>query len=420
MTQQLPDNEMMRALRAQMLSRRASLGALAAGSLVLSGCAGSPFGGGSGADQAPATLPPVQPQSALPPVPGSTIGNGTNRIALILPLGATGAAGAAAMAMRNAAEMAFNDSGVADVQIIIKDDAAIPQNAQAAAQSAVQEGAQLILGPLTAPSVVSVGQVARAAGVPVIAYSTDENVATRGVYLLSFLPSTDVNRIVTYTASQGRRNFAALIPEDAYGTVVDGEFRSAVSRAGGRIVGMERYPLDRMKMLEPIRKFAPALAQADALFLPDGIDAVEPVLQALLVAKAPLGRVKLISTGRWDDPRAHRVTSLAGAWYAAPDSNKFRSFAGLYRGKYGNDPARLASLAYDSTLLACALVRSFQQPNRFSEKVLIDPNGFAGIDGVFRFRQNGTNERGIAVHEIRNGSAVAVSPAPASFGPLAG
>jgi ABC-type branched-subunit amino acid transport system substrate-binding protein len=355
-----------------------------------------------------------------PSVPGTSIGMGSNKIALILPMGATGAAGAAALSMRNAAEMAFNDSGVSDVQILIKDDAAIPQNAQAAAQSAIAEGAQLILGPLTAPSVVAVGQVARASGVPVIAYSTDENVAARGVYLLSFLPSSDVNRIVTYAASQGRRNFAALIPEDAYGTVVDGEFRSAVSRAGGRIVGMERYPLDRMKMMEPIRKFAPALAQADALFLPDGIDAVEPVLQALMVAKAPMSRVKLLSTGRWDDPRAHRVNGLSGAWYAAPDGSKFRNFAGLYRARYANDPARLASLAYDSTLLACALVRSFQPPNRFSEKVLTDPNGFAGIDGIFRFRQNGANERGIAVHEIRNGSSAVISPAPASFGPVAG
>src|SRR5260221_12179942 len=82
-----------------------------------------------------------------------------------------------------------------------------------------------ILGPLFALTVAPVAHAARARGVPVIAFSTDTNAAARGVYLLSFLPESDVDRIVSYAASQGRRSFAALVPDNAYGSVTEAAFK---------------------------------------------------------------------------------------------------------------------------------------------------------------------------------------------------
>lgn len=307
-----------------------------------------------------------------------------------------------------------------DVTLMVMDDQGTPAGAQAAASAALGQGAQIILGPLFAPSVQAVGQIARAQGVPVIAFSTDENVATRGVYLLSFLPSTDVQRIIAYVASQGKRNLSALLPDDAYGTVVDGELRASAANAGIRIVALERYPLDRVRMMDPIRRIVPALGQSDTLFIPDGADAVAAVVEQLGQARAPFQNLKLIGTGRWDDQGLWRNPRLAGGWYAAPDSAGFRDFAGRFRARFNSDPARTASLAYDATLLVAALSRQVQGPNRFADTTLTNPNGFAGVDGLFRFRANGTNERGIAVLEIRDGGIVAVSPAPRSFGAAAG
>ena len=78
-----------------------------------------------------------------------------------------------------------------------------------------------------------------------IAFSTDSSVAGRGVYLLSFLPESDVNRIVDYAASIGKSSFAALLPDNAYGNVVEAAFKQAVGRKGGRIVAFEKYGADR-------------------------------------------------------------------------------------------------------------------------------------------------------------------------------
>ena len=42
-------------------------------------------------------------------------------------------------------------------------------------------------------------------------------------------------------------------------------------------------------------------------------------------------------------------------------------------------------------------------------------NGFAGLDGIFRFKSNGIAERGLAVLEMRRGRFQIISPAPEFF-----
>jgi ABC-type branched-subunit amino acid transport system substrate-binding protein len=379
----------------------------AAGAIALTACAGnnSPF---------LSDTPPQQPASGAPAA--STLGEGQVRVGLILPLSAQGNAGVAALSMKNASEMAIAEFKNPNIQLLVKDDGGTPQGAQAAAQQAIAEGAEIIVGPLFAEAVRAVGGVARQRGIPVIAFSTDVSVATRGVYLLSFLPETDVKRIVDYAVSRGKRSFAALMPDSAYGAVVEAAFQQEVSRRGGRIVVLEKYPLDPGKMAEPARRAAAAAAHVDSIFIPDGADAVPHVVQALTAAGVNLKRVQLLGTGLWDDPRIFSTAALDGGWYAAPESAGFRSFAGRYRARYNQEPVRTATLAYDAVALVAALVKT-QGPQRFSEQVLTASSGFAGIDGVFRFHGDGTNERGLAVLRVTPGGGQPVSPAPKSFAP---
>ena len=249
-----------------------------------------------------------------------------------------------------------------------------------------------------------------------IAFSTDANVAARGVYLLSFLPEVEVERVVGYAVAQGKKSFAALVPDNAYGTVVQAAFQQAVARAGGRVVALERYPLDKAAMQDPIKRIAQAARGADTIFIPDGADAVPSVVQALAANGVNPRRIQLIGTGLWDDSRMFSETQLQGGWFAAPDAAGFRAFANRYRARYGQDPVRTATLAYDAVSLVAALVKT-QGPQRFSEEVLTNTSGFAGIDGVFRFRPDGTNQRGLAILRVTSSGGQVISPPPKTFSP---
>jgi ABC-type branched-subunit amino acid transport system substrate-binding protein len=356
---------------------------------------------------------PVQPASG-PPQPAAAMGTGQVKVGLILPSSAGGNAGLAAQSMKNAAEMALAEFNNPDIQILAKDDGGTAAGAQQAAQQALGEGAEIIVGPLFAQSVASVGQAARASGVPVMAFSTDTSVAARGVYLLSFLPESDVERIVSYAASTGKRSYVALVPDNAYGTVVEAAFQQAVSRRNGRVVALERYPLDKAQRQNSIKAAAQAAAQADALYIPDGPDAAD-LVQGLAASGVNMRRLQILGSSLWDDPSVAPAQSLQGAWYPAPELTGYRSFAVRYRKRFGQEPVRTATLSYDAVALVAALVKT-QGAQRFSEEVLTNSSGFAGIDGVFRFRPDGTNERGLAVMRVTPSGGQPIAPPPRSFG----
>jgi branched-chain amino acid transport system substrate-binding protein len=391
---------------AGMLTRRRSIaGLLATTGTLLAGCSSN--------SQYLSSTPAAQ--GAQSPV-GATIGAGEVKAALILPLSAPGNAGVAGQAMRNAAEMALAEFNAPNVQLLVKDDGGTAEAARLGAQQALDEGAGIILGPLFAQSVSFVGQVARPRNVPVIAFSTDANVAASGVYLLSFLPESDVDRIVQYAISIGKRSFAALIPDNPYGTVVEASFRQAVSRRNARLVALERYPHDKGAMAGPVRNIAQASANADALFIPDGGDAVPDVVQGFIGDGVNIKRLQLLGTGLWDDPRIYAIPALDGGLFAAPDGAGYRNFAARYRARYKQDPVRTATLAYDAVALIAALVKT-QGAQPFTPEILTNPSGFSGIDGLFRFRSDGVNERGLAVLRVAQAGPQIASPAPRSFGP---
>jgi ABC-type branched-subunit amino acid transport system substrate-binding protein len=389
-------------------TRRTALG-LMLGAPLLGACSGvqqslsqfsNPF------SSQPAPGPAGAPQQPI------AVGNGQVKVGLILPLSASGNAGVAAQSMKSSAEMALSEFLNPNIQLLIKDDGGSPQGAQQAAQQALDEGAEIILGPLFALSVPATAQATRARGINVIAFSTDSSVAGRGVYLLSFLPESDVNRIIEYAASIGKRSFAAMLPENAYGNVVEASFKQAVGKRGGRVVAFEKYGADRSAAAARV---AQALTQADALLLADDGDSLVTVADALTAAGANLKSVQLLGTGLWDNPRVFASPKLQGGLYAAPDPSGFRSFSNRYRRKFSSEPVRTATLAYDAVALVAALSRT-QGGQRFQSDVLLNPSGFAGIDGLFRFRADGTNERGLAVMRVGASGAEPVAGSPKSFG----
>lgn len=383
--------------------------ALAGGStLVLGGCLGSTLGA------LPGEL--VQP-GAQPPVSGQVIGSGAVRIGLLLPLTSGGSNASIGSVFQNSASLALQNFPNSDIQLLVKDTGGTAQGGRAAAQQAISEGAELLLGPVFASAVTGAAAAARATGTPVIAFSTDTSVASRGVYLLSFLPESDVKRIVGFANSQQKRSYAALLPDDSYGAITEAAFRQEVGRTAGRIVTIQRYRLsgtDTSDLIAKTSALAGSLSSIDALFVPAGGAVPGLVMQTLMGQNADLGQVKMLGSGQWDTDQINANPILAGSWYASPDDTGFNGFAQRYQQTYGSPPPRNASLVYDGVTLAAGLIRS-AGPQRFDQRVLTNRDGFIGIDGLFRFLSNGLNERGLAVYQVTGTGAQVISPAPRDF-----
>jgi ABC-type branched-subunit amino acid transport system substrate-binding protein len=361
-------------------------------------------GGGSG------------PGPAGPAFTGAT--GGAVKVALLLPLTASGNTPAVAKALKQAAELALFDFDNPSVTLVPKDTRGTPDGARAAAASAIQDGAELIIGPLFAQEVVAVAPVARQANVPVIAFSSDEKVAGNGVYLLSFLAGRDVPRIVSYAVARGKRNFALLIPQSPYGHLAEAAFAKSVTSAGGVAVVRASFPTNNASaMLGPLRQVANAIKsgqQVDALFLPAGPEDLQ-LLGPILTSSGLTGaNVQFVGTGQWDYPNIGRERALIGGWYAAPDPKGWTDFTARYTKTYGSTPPRIASLAYDAVSLAVSLSTS-SPGQRYTPATLTRASGFAGVDGLFRLLPDGTSERGLAILQVREYGPQVLEPAPNSF-----
>jgi branched-chain amino acid transport system substrate-binding protein len=394
-------------LRAEGLLRAASAASLAL-TLAACGSATGPFG------HPPAdSLATRQKGSTAAPISNADhIGSGPIKVALVLPLTQSGGASVVGVSLRNAAELALTEAGNNDLTLIVEDDHSTPDGARAAAQAALSDGADLIVGPLFASSVREVGEAARASGKPVIAFSTDASSAGRGVYLLSFLAESYVNRIIDFVASKGNKSMAALVPENDYGRIAEATFQQAAARNNIRVMTIEHFQPETLPAA--VQKIAALGDQIDALFIPEQADAMPAVSHALTAAGLNSKKIQILGTGLWNDARVLKLAALQGAWFAAPENGGYNAFSARYHAKYGADPTRIATLGYDAVSLAAALAHT-QGSQRYSETVLTNRSGFNGADGVFRFLPDGANERGLAVLEINDGVATPISPAPHSF-----
>ena len=369
------------------------------------------------------------------------------RVGLLLPFSADSeAARRVASAMFDAAQLAVFDAGDQNFLLIPKDTRGEAEGAAAAARSALADGAEIILGPLFAESVEAAAVVTRAARTPMIAFSSDLTAAGDGVFLLSFPPELEIARVTEFAMSQELVRFGVLAPMTPYGDRVSGAFAEEVFARGGVIVHEERYEQEPDAMLAPAKRLAqyskeiiplemrhgysgnntrPVRTSAEAGYTQGYQAVLMPEQGTLLRALAPLlpyynvdiNRVKILGVSSWNNPRLTREPALRGGWFAAPDPTITANFEKHFTDAFGSAPPRLASLAYDATLLSARLAATSRRRDRFSNEAIADPNGYFGADGLFRLNADGTVERGLAILEIQPGGIQVVDPAPRSFAP---
>ena len=367
---------------------------------------------------------------------------------MLLPL--TGSDANIGRDLLDAAQLALFDAAPENFELTPRDTKGTPEGAREAAESAVQSGAQIILGPLFGTSVRAAASAARTRGVPIVAFSTDRTVAGNGVYLLGIMPDQQIGRVVAFAARQGLGRYAALVPASPYGIAVIDALNRATNRYGGVVVQVEQYAPTASEFREPVLRLADftrrrrsleaqrqrlaarndtlskqALRRLerletigglpfDVVLLPEGGPTLRRLAPLLAYYDIDPDKIRFIGTALWQEKTLGREPSLVGGWFAAPPPAQSAAFLARYEDTYGRRPPRIATLAYDAVALAVALTQAPEGAD-FSQTALTSLSGFAGVDGIFRFRPDGIPERGLAVVEVEANGFRVISPAPQTF-----
>ena len=365
-------------------------------------------------------MPPGAPAPATPVAEA-----GPAKVALLVPL--SGANAALGQAILDAAQLALFEASDDRLTLVPRDTSGNAEGAAKAARAVIAGGARLILGPLLAVEVEAVKPLARDAHLNVIAFSTVTELAGGNTFLMGFLPRQEVVREVGQARDRGLARFAALAPNSPYGHLMADALRDVASASGATMTRVEFYdprdddtaPAVRRLMLGGGASAAPDAAAAaapsfDALLLPEGGARLKQIARQVKEAEIDMKPVQLLGSGLWDVPDIGNEPALAGGWFAAAAPEPRRVFEQHFREVYGHEPPRLASLGYDAAALAAALSRG-AGGEPFSQQAILNPSGFTGVDGLFRFAPSGLVQRGLAVLEVEPQGDVLVSPAPQTF-----
>jgi branched-chain amino acid transport system substrate-binding protein len=404
------------------------------GAMGLAGCtAGTGYFGGQ-----PTALAPYQGAAGAPT--GALTGAG-GRVAILLPL--TGPRAGVGQPMLQAAQLALAAPGAP--MLDAKDTGGTPQGAAAAAQAAIAAGDRLILGPLTSAETAAVAPIARAASVPVLAFTNDSTQALPGVWSLGITPGQQVHRLVTAVQADGKTRFAALLPQNDFGQALATALNQATAANGLPPPNVQLYqprsmasinqttrsisdyadrrgPIDAQIRAARAENTAAGRAKAqqlarqpippppfDALLLGDTDGGLAEVAAMLPYYDIDASVVRILGPALWA-VSGSGGGQIVGAWYAAPDPSSRDAFAQAYQTKYGAPPPPLADLAFDAAAIARVVAGQ-----GYAAGALTQPNGFAGVDGWLVLLPDGQVRRGLAVFQIqRGGGTQVIAPAPAS------
>ncbi len=345
-------------------------------------------------------------------------GRDIKRAAVLLPFSHPNAqVRAEAENMLAGVELALFENANDDFLIMPLDTAGRASTAEARADEAIAEGADIVLGPLFGANVGSVRMAAQRAALPVIAFSNDRDAAGGGVFLSSILPEEEVRRIMSHAAGKGARSFVFLGPDSGYGRQVERAMRTQADRNGWLFAGSFFYEPSTSPS-EAARSAAAAMQSASsgrdrsvAVLMPERGVNLLALAPLLVVNGVDPTRAFFLGTSLWEDATIWREPALAGALYPVPDPDRMLLFQQSYQRIYGRTPTDLAAVAYDAASVAISLAGE----NNLSYGGVTDPAGFVGVTGLFRFRPDGTAERGLAVKEIQASGAVVVERALTRF-----
>lgn len=320
--------------------------------------------------------------------------------------------------LENAARLGLAGLQGVQVDLRVYQTAGDPGRAQALAAQAINDGARILLGPLLATEARAVGPVAAQAGINVLSFSNNPEAAGSNVFLLGAMFETTATLLLAFAAAQGKGRVLVVSEQNEGGQVAERAAQTAAARTGATIVAVQSYAFSQQGIVDALPRIASAARSsgAQSILMTAGSAGALPLLAELL----PQNNVsretyQFMGLTRWDIPPATlQLSGLQGGWFALPDPSFTAAFESRYTAAYGTGPNPIAGLGLDAINVVGALLRRGGS-TPFSAEAITLANGFIGASGVFRFRRDGTNERGLAVAEIRNQQRVILSPAPRSF-----
>lgn len=398
------------------------------------------------------------------------------RVGVLLPL--SGNYESVGKELKNAATMAMFNMKLEKMILQFYDSKGTASGAKEATEKANEDGVDVIIGPLFAEEVISSKKVSN---VPIISFTTDQEVLSGDTFSIGFLLEQQIKRIVEYAISKGYETFGVIVPDNDTGNFISNKIENYANQFGGEVVSIKKYKNKKEDLMNSVKEISnyderrkeykeyknAAKARLNYLlelkelensseylyaydstqysstdeeveFLEKTLEDLEKVStitdpnyesifvygddindvimigSSLMYYDVNPDRVKFIGTSQLENNKVFNERAFRLAWYPSVSTKYSGEFTKAYKEYYGKTPNKISSLAYD----AVALIGTLSKYGEVNKTSILNPNGWTGINGIFRFKRDGSSERNMDVKEILGGATIKtkiISPAALSF-----
>jgi ABC-type branched-subunit amino acid transport system substrate-binding protein len=340
------------------------------------------------------------------------------QVALLLPYGSASAGDEiVARSLENAARLAASEFEGVELEITVYNTAADASQAATVARQAIQQGARVIVGPLRSDAAAAVGVAVSNSNVAVLSFSNNTEIAGGNVFVLGHTYDNTAARIASYATRQGRNRIVILHAQNLAGEVARDAVQQAVARTGGTVAGVVSYEFSQQGVVQALPEVMSTIrsSNANGLVITAEASAALPLFAQLLPENGlDTEEVRVMGLTRWDVPsQTLELSGLQGGWFALPDPDANAAFNARYTAAYGDAPHVLAPIAYDAMR---AIAETAAEAGAIGVTELTASSGFAGANGVFRLRADGTIERAMAIATVLENQVSIIDPAPGRLG----
>ncbi len=301
----------------------------------------------------------------------------------------------------------------------------------------IDQDIKIVIGPVFSSQIEAIANEAIKHEITVISMSNNRKLMNNidengGVFLSGMMPETQIDKIVSYALSRGKKSFAVMAPNNKYGITVSSLFKKLVKDRNGIFITSEIYSTNGKgiedaayrtinaftvpsnmaegggnKLKEDFTVSNDDKTFAEVILIPDAGKNLSKIVRLLDKENINERPYQIIGTNQWDDTSTINDPYLVNSWFVAPDNEGFQKFERIYYQSYNKFPPRISSITYDAVL---SVIKTVEESGKRNPKIQDfinykddNHNGFLGIDGLFRYVDNGLVQRSLAVLRVGKG-----------------
>ena len=363
------------------------------------------------------------------------------RVALLVPL--SGPIKPVGESILNVAQMSMFDNKKSNMILRVYDTNGTTFGAVKAMKEAIKNGVDVVAGPLFMSETKAIQSLAKNNGILVFSLSNEQELLNYdNVFVTGSIVEQEIQTLITYMMENDTYNYVALMPNTSFGATLNKVLREIITGKDGLLIKIDFYEHNDKNLMKKInelisfyeipktlydnfekKKLEQKLSGSKeelefkvsdeekiyphSIFIAEGGKNAEQIANLLFVLQKGDKKIQLIGTTKLDgDDNMLFNPYLNGTIFVGANPKKYKKFSKNYYEMYRSKPIKITSMVYDLINILDLVydrVDNIYIPNKIN---LLNPYGFDGIDGRFRFLPNGLVERKLHVLQFKDGEKI--------------